>query len=50
MRDFTSTTAFPRGSLDLLGVDFLSVVAMIGVASHVALSVTDKRDASEIHL
>lgn len=45
-----STTAFPRRSLDLLGVDFLSVVAVIGVASHMALSVTDKRDAPEIIL
>jgi hypothetical protein len=30
-------------SLDLLGVDFLSVIAVIGITSHMALSVTDKR-------
>jgi len=36
--------------LDLLDVDFLSVPAVIGIAGHVALRVTDKRHASQIIL
>lgn len=34
--------------LDPFGVDFLSVPAVIGVARHAALRITDKCDASEI--
>src|SRR5580704_110823 len=37
-------------SLDLPGMEFLSVVAVIGVAGHVPLSITHKRDASQIIL
>jgi hypothetical protein len=36
--------------LDLFGVEFLPVITVIGVASYVALSVTDKRHASQIVL
>ena len=36
--------------LDLFGVDFLSVPAVIGVARDMALSVPDKSDASQIIL
>lgn len=37
-------------SVDLLDVDFLSVNAVIGVASHMAPRVTGKRDTPEIIL
>ncbi len=37
-------------SLDLLAVDILSVLPVIGVASYTALKITGKRDARDIIL
>jgi len=46
VRNVLPTSASP----DLLHVDFLSVNAVVGVAGHMALSVTRKRHTSEITL